>query len=256
MRPRCALPVVAAVVLLAGCAATPGAGVLGTGCVKPDPETFKDVDWTTVRQIDIRVRQGDFTPNLVRMRQGAAYVLRINNRDDDTRRFNARDFFATLKIDRILVGDQELDDPCPTGLTVPPRRIVEIRFIADRDGRYEFADSFLPPFVGAPDGILVVEEAVPPVAQIQLLPPRDAIPTFPLTPAVTPTVPPVPPAAPPPASPAAAPAAPVAPAPEATPAPEAPAEKAPEEPPSLETPPAEPAPSSLPPAPGGGLFGQ
>jgi hypothetical protein len=183
-------------------------------------------------------------------------VLRINNRDDDNRRFNARDFFATLKIDRILIGDQEHDDPCPIGVIVPPRRIAEIRFIADRDGRYEFADSFLPPFVGTPDGILVVEEAVPPIAQIQLLPPRDVIPTFPLTPAVTPTAPAAPPAEPAPASPAAAPAAPVAPAPEATPAPETPTEKAPEETPSLETPPAESAPSSLPPAPGGGLFGQ
>jgi hypothetical protein len=256
MKPRCALPVIAAVILLAGCAATPVADLFGTGCVKPDPETFKDIDWTIVRQIDIRVRHGDFTPNLVRLRQGAAYVLRINNRDDDTRRFNARDFFATLKIDRILVGNQELDDPCPTGLIVPPRQIVEVRLIADRDGRYEFSDSFLPPFVGAPDGILVVEEALPPVAQIQLLPPRDAIPTFPLTPAVTPPASSAPPAEPAPASPAAAPAAPVAPAPDVTPASEAPAEKAPEETPSLELPPAEPAPSSPPPAPGGGLFGQ
>jgi hypothetical protein len=254
LRPRCVLPVAAAVVLLAGCAATPVADLLGAGCVRPDPGTFQDVDWTAVRQIDIRVRQGDFTPNLVRMRQGAAYVLRINNRDDDTRRFNARDFFATLKIDRILVGDQELDDPCPIGLIVPPRRIVEIRFIADRDGRYEFADSILPPFVGAPDGILVVEEAAPPIAQLQLLPPRDTIPTFPLTPAVTPAAPPVTPAAP--ASPAAAPISPAVPAPEVTPAPKVPAEKGPEETPSLEPAPAEPAPSSLPPAPGGGLFGQ
>ncbi len=255
MTPRRALPVVAAAVLLAGCAATPVVGVLGTGCVKPDPETFKEVDWTVVRQIDIRVRQGDFTPNLIRMRQGAAYVLRINNRDDDTRRFNARDFFATLKVDRILVGDQELDDPCPTGLIVPPRRIVEIRFIADRDGRYEFDDSFLPWFLShGPDGILVVEEAAPPIAQLQLLPPRETIPTFPLTPAVTPAAPPVPPAAP--ARPAATPASPAAPAPEVTPAPEVPAEKVPEETPSVEPTPAAPAPSSLPPAPGGGLFGQ
>jgi hypothetical protein len=162
---------------------------MGAGCEKPAPGTFRGIDWLAVRQVDVRVRHGDFTPNLIRLREGGAYVMRISNRDDGTVRFNAREFFAGIKIQRIVVADRELDAPCPRSLAIPSRQVAEVRFIAERDGRYEFEDSFLPPFLTAgAAGIIIVEEPLPPMVHVQILPPLppEGIPTFPLTPAATP----------------------------------------------------------------------
>ena len=142
-------------------------------------EDFESVEWNAARQIDIRIRHGEFQPSIVRMHQGNAYIFRLNNRDDEARRFLAPKFFSKLKIESIVVGEKVITDSCVASLTVPPLTVAQMRFIVERDGRYEFEDTAFPlPFAGVPSGLIVVEQALPRIETVQVLPAPSAIPVF------------------------------------------------------------------------------
>lgn len=166
----------------AGCAGDVGFVNLPVARNCPPPtraEDFENVEWDKVRQIDVRIRDGEFQPSIVRLHQGNGYIFRLNNRDDKERRFLAPKFFSKLKIESIVVGENVIVDSCVAGLAVPPLTVAQIRFIVERDGRYEFEDTAFPlPFAGVPSGLIVVEQAQPRIETVQVLPAPSAIPVF------------------------------------------------------------------------------
>lgn len=175
-----------ALVLLAttmtGCAGEVGFVNLPVARDCPPPtraEDFESVEWDRVRQIDVRIREGEFQPSIVRLHQGNGYIFRLNNRDDTERRFLAPKFFSKLKIESIVVGEKVVADSCVAGLAIPPLTVAQMRFVVQRDGRYEFEDTIFPlPFAGTPSGLIIVDQAQPRIETVQVLPPPSSIPVF------------------------------------------------------------------------------
>jgi hypothetical protein len=207
---------VLAATIVAGCAQVSMPSVFDA-CEPVPAGAFDAVDWNAARLINVRVRHGEFQPSLIRLYQDRPYVMRLENRDSTSRRFQASGFFAAVHIQSITRSSGPATEvSCPYGISVAPREVVEVRFIAARDGRYEYRDDFLPfMFGGIPDGIVHIE--APPVFAALMPPaipgitkPADDIPVGPYAPASVPVVPPAP-EAPSPAEPAAMPAVPPAP---------------------------------------------
>jgi hypothetical protein len=238
---------VLATTIIAGCAPVYSIPSPFVSCDRIPPGVFDEVNWEAARRINMRVRHGEFEPSLIRLYQGKPYVMRLENRDRSAQRFHSSEFFEALFVHSIIRSDGAQSDTCPSGVRLSPGEVVEIRFIAARDGRYEYRASGLP-FVlgGIPDGIAQIE--IPPMLAALMPPaipgvtkPDDEIPVGPYTPASAPVVPPAP-EAPPAAEPAAMPVIP--PSPDTPPASE-PA-VAPVMPPAPETPAMPTEPSALP----------
>jgi hypothetical protein len=230
--------------VVAGCAA-PIAGTPFAQCDAVPPDVFEAVDWEAARRINVRIRHGEFDPSLIRLYLGRPYVMQIENRDRTSRRLQALGFFEAIYIHSLIRRDGTQAVSCPWGIRVAPGEVAEVRFIAARDGRYEYGDDLLPViFGGIPEGIVHIEQPPAIAALLPLVipgitrpPAIDDIPTGPYAPASVPLAPPAP-ETPSPAEPAVAPVVP--------PAPEAPAGAEPAAmpvlPPKLEVPsPAEPA---------------
>ncbi|MBM3731919.1 MAG: hypothetical protein FJW24_00390 [Acidimicrobiia bacterium] len=207
---------VLAATIVAGCARVSMPSVFDA-CEPVPAGAFDAVDWNAARLINVRVRHGEFQPSLIRLYQDRPYVMRIENRDSTSRRFQASGFLAAVHIQSITRSSGPATEvSCPYGISVAPREVVEVRFIAARDGRYEYRDDFLPfMFGGIPDGIVHIEAppmfaALMPPAIPGITKPADDIPVGPYAPASVPVVPPAP-EAPSPAEPAAMPAIPPAP---------------------------------------------
>ncbi|MEK7245270.1 MAG: hypothetical protein AAB223_04550, partial [Pseudomonadota bacterium] len=130
-------------------------------CGIAPPGAFEAVDWDAARRVRVSIRHGEFKPSLIRLYQGRPYVMQIENRDRASRRFQSSDFFAALFIHSVVTeGYGRSSVTCPAGLWVPPGGVTEVRFIAARDGRYEYADTFFPFNIGTiPEGIVHIEQA-------------------------------------------------------------------------------------------------
>jgi hypothetical protein len=154
----------AALLLLAGCMAPYGAsGAIGQ-CATVDDKAVKYINWARVPEVDIRIRNGEFDPMIVRLRQGWPYVLKIRNRDHETRTFRAYDFFRRVAVIKATVAGEEEDFTCFGVVTLPPRQSAELRLVALTDGYFEYEDSALPIpglFSAGPNGIIIIEERRP-----------------------------------------------------------------------------------------------
>lgn len=108
-----------------------------TGC----PEANLDnVDWSTARMIDIKIRQDEFQPMVIGLARDLPYVLRIRNADSSGHSFRSPTFFRQAGVAQITVDGEErtLDGDCITGVSVPAEGAVEIRVVALLEGRYPF----------------------------------------------------------------------------------------------------------------------
>lgn len=130
-------------------------------CATVAEEDVRQVNWTRVPEVNMRVRNGEFEPMIVQLKQGWPYIVRIRNRDDQPRVFAADDFFAKMAVLRITIGDKRQDNTCVSRITLPPQTMAELRLVAARDGRYEFEDTPMPVaglFSKGTSGVIVVEE--------------------------------------------------------------------------------------------------
>ncbi len=130
-------------------------------CATIAEEDARQVNWTRVPEVNMRVREGEFEPMIVQLKQGWPYIFRIRNRDDKPRVFAADDFFAKMAVLRITIDGKRQDDTCVRRITVPARTTAELRLVAARDGRYEFEDTPMPVvglFSKGASGLIVVEE--------------------------------------------------------------------------------------------------
>jgi hypothetical protein len=153
------LPVAA--VLLGGCITTAGVIPSPFQCATVNEQALKYINWAKVPEVNIRIRNGEFSPMILRLRQGWPYVLRIRNRDHEARLFKAHDFLNKTAVVKTTVAGVDDDTSCLTSISIPARESVELKLVAVTDGYFEYEDSLIP-WPGlistGPNGIIIVEE--------------------------------------------------------------------------------------------------
>lgn len=151
-----------AVSALAACAAPSGVADFGaTGCKQISKRAEAKINWARVPEIEIRVRNGEFSPMVTRLQQGRPYVLRVRNRDEGLRVFRARDFFKSNAVIAVGVEGVRAPETCIASISIPGRQSAEIRMVAVTDGTFDFEDNvILLPFVlsAGPSGAIVIDE--------------------------------------------------------------------------------------------------
>lgn len=147
---------------LTACAATSGVSTFTAGdCKQISQRAEAKINWARVPDVELAVRNGDFSPMVIRLKQGRPYVLRIRNRDDESRVFRAQDFFEKNAVVAIGIEGVRAAETCIAAISVPPRQSAEIRMVAITDGTYDFEDNaILIPMVmsGGPSGAIIIEE--------------------------------------------------------------------------------------------------
>ncbi len=130
----------------------------GTSCASNVAKHMKNVDWAEARVLTIRIRQDEFEPMVVSMRQDSPYIFRIENRDDYEHFFMASNFFRSVAIASISTPDKTSGASCINGVRIGPLETVELQLVAIRDGRYEYMDKMFPvPSLGSMTGIISVD---------------------------------------------------------------------------------------------------
>ena len=72
-----------AALALAACTMAGEVSTIGaTECKRISKKAQAKINWARVPAVDIRVRNDEFEPMIIRLRQGRPYILRIRNRDD------------------------------------------------------------------------------------------------------------------------------------------------------------------------------
>ena len=156
----------AVIVLLGACTVLPGvsSGPAGSDCQTVDAKALKYINWTQVPEVNVRIRQDEFSPMIIRLRQGWPYIIRIRNRDDDNQVFRAYKFFSKVAVIQTTIDGQKEDITCYGAVVIPARTTAEIRLVASVDGHYEFENSYfslLSGFQGLPTGVIIIEERFP-----------------------------------------------------------------------------------------------
>lgn len=131
------------------------------GCKQISAKARAKINWARVPVVEVAVRNDEFEPMILRLKQGRPYVLRLRNRDFETHEFHAAEFMRQNAMVTIAVDGQRFDDTCVESITIPPRQTAEVRLVAIVDDHYEFFDNPLPfPVLSAavPGGVIVVEE--------------------------------------------------------------------------------------------------
>jgi len=150
------------VAALSACAAPSGVSNFAVPeCKQISKRAEAKINWARVPEIEIRVRNGEYSPMVTRLQQGRPYVLRIRNRDDSLRIFRAKDFFARNAVIAVGVEGVRAEDTCISAISIPARQSAEVRMVAITDGTFEFEDNaILLPFVfsGGPSGAIVIDE--------------------------------------------------------------------------------------------------
>ena len=151
-----------AVSALAACAAPSGvADFAAVGCKQISKRAEAKINWARVPEIEIRVRDGEYSPMVTRLQQGRPYVLRIRNRDDGLRIFRAREFFMNNAVIAVGVEGQRAPETCIASVSIPARQSAEIRIVAITDGTFEFEDNaILLPFImsAGASGAIIIDE--------------------------------------------------------------------------------------------------
>lgn len=156
--------------LLSSCAYIPGDGSGATGffaslnknkCSTEYDKYLQGVDWDQAKKISLRIRQGDFRPTYIGLYMNRSYVLSIENADDSDHSFRAMEFFRAVAVAGVKPEGEEFHPvSCLEGVKISPRTTTEIRFVAVRDGSYEFDDNSLMislAMVGSSGGFITIE---------------------------------------------------------------------------------------------------
>jgi len=110
----------------------------GVGYIIDQNEIVEAADWSEAKTFDIRIRQNEFRPAIIRLLQGEPYIMLIENRDDVNHFLLAEDFFKTVAIRKILSKKTEITGVNLIGVYLDPGEIKEIHFIPVRDGWFDF----------------------------------------------------------------------------------------------------------------------
>jgi len=153
---------------LSSCAYSPGSegfpwgiNFSGAACKDDTKQILEGVDWNQAKMLDIRIRQGHFSPTYLGLYVDQPYILNIENADDANHSFRAFDFFRAVAVAGLSADGADFKDiKCIAGVTIPPRTKTALRFVAVRDGTYEFDDDSIInslAMIGSGGGFITIE---------------------------------------------------------------------------------------------------
>ncbi len=156
----------AVALLVAGCTVTPDMiGFLApSSCAKINQKAVKFINWTRVPVVNVRIRQNEYSPMIIRLRQGWPYVIRIRNRDDYGHVFQANTFFSRVAVIKTTIAGEVKEETCFGAIYIPAQQTAELKLVAVVDGYYEYTDSYLSissAFSLGHDGVIIIEERTP-----------------------------------------------------------------------------------------------
>lgn len=161
-------------VMLAGCSAFESVGdwmvnaspvAPSVDCEERTARQLTGVNFMSAARIEMIVRNGEFSPMVVRMTKGRSYVLRLRNRDDDPHTFAAPEFFESIAVAAVAMDNNIIETVCPgPAMELLGGQSFEMQFLAVDDGSYKFTDPSSGIGVGAllgsgaPGGVIWIEE--------------------------------------------------------------------------------------------------
>lgn len=166
------IAVVGVLLLVSACSAVEAfyaryAPVQNIACEERTARQLEGIEFTDVPRIEMIVRHGEFSPMILRLTKGRAYVLRLRNRDTEARSFNAAEFFDNIAVAAVALDNDILPTVCPGPVVeMQPGQSFEMQFLAATDGVYEYRDTGstglqIGNFLNAapPGGIIRIEES-------------------------------------------------------------------------------------------------
>ncbi len=156
----------AVALLVAGCTVTPDMmGFMApSSCAKIDQKALKFINWTKVPVVNVRIRQNEYSPMIIRLRQGWPYLIRIRNRDDYGHVFQADTFFSRAVVIKTTIAGKVKEETCYGAIYIPAQKTAELKIVAVVDGYYDYTDSYSSissAFAMGRDGVIIVEERAP-----------------------------------------------------------------------------------------------
>lgn len=136
-------------------------------CEERTARQLEGIDFTSAPIIDMVIRRGEFTPMIMRLTKGRAYILRLRNRDDEVHVFDAPEFFDNIAVAAVALDNDIMPIACPGPMVeVQPGQSFEMQFFAATDGIYEYRDTGGSGFAignllntAPPGGIIRIEES-------------------------------------------------------------------------------------------------
>lgn len=128
-------------------------------CVEDPGKHLRGINWVEAEKIDVRIRNGELAPMTLRLAQGKAYIIRIQNRDDGSLRLLGDEFFSAIVVGKSSVDEAESKESCISSVVIAPEKTVEIEFVVVRDGRHpiEVRSLFKPPLLpGVGYGVVTI----------------------------------------------------------------------------------------------------
>ena len=110
--------------------------------IEDQQELIEAADWSAAKSFEIRIRQNEFRPAIIRLTQGEPYILLIENRDDEDHFLVAEEFFKTVAIRKILSQTSEISGINLIGIHLYPGEFKEVHFIPARDGWFDFEGGY------------------------------------------------------------------------------------------------------------------
>lgn len=113
-----------------------------------DAEQASLAKWDNAKVITLTHKDAEFTPMIVNLSKGKAYILKVVNEEDRTVSFRAPEFFNNASVTEISSTDHYTDTlpkqvkPLLVSFVVPPMGQREVRFVPLNEGRYEFENAF------------------------------------------------------------------------------------------------------------------
>jgi len=127
---------------LAACEMSGFSSISKISCEERTPRQLEGVDFTVAPMIEMVIRRGEFSPMIMRLTKGRAYVLRLRNRDDEAHAFNAPEFFDNIAVAAVALDNDIVPTQCPGPVVeMQPGQSFEMQFLAATDGVYEYRDT-------------------------------------------------------------------------------------------------------------------
>ena len=95
-------------------------------------------DWSKSDVINLEIENNEFYPSLIQLKKDKTYVLSVYNKDPERKWFVSNTFFKNSLVGKIIVNNEEIDEPCPINFAVYPRKYSRVYLIPLKAGQFDF----------------------------------------------------------------------------------------------------------------------
>ncbi len=105
-------------------------------CVAETAKKQISVDWKQAKVLNFTIRDGVFDPDETYLKVNQPTILRFDNNDNTSRYFIDGEFFDSVALAQVSVGDATYDRPCITGVVISASNKTELRLVPLTEGIY------------------------------------------------------------------------------------------------------------------------